>query len=127
VGPRLLILGIANPVQPTLIGQISALPGLVKDIAVYGSYAYVACYDSGLHIVDVSDPAHPAEIGSYDAPGLAEGVAVSSSYAYVADNWEGLRIINISDPTRPSEVGFYDTPGGAADVAVSGSYAYVAD
>jgi hypothetical protein len=92
-----------------------------------GSYAYVADGDSGLRIINVSDPAHPGEVGFYDTPGYAYGVAVSGSYAYVADGDSGLRIINVADPAHPSEVGFYDTPGYAYGVAVSGSYAYVAD
>jgi hypothetical protein len=82
---------------------------------------------SGLRVIDVSDPAHPTEVGFYDTPGYARGVAVSGPYAYVADGGSGLRVIDVSDPAHPTEVGFYDTPGYAYGVAVSGPYAYVAD
>jgi len=77
--------------------------------------------------VDVSDPAHPVEVGFYDTPGSAEGVAVLGDYVYVADGDAGLRIVDVSDPVHPAEVGFYDTPGYALGVAVLGDYAYVAD
>ena len=33
--------------------------GEAKDVAVAGSYAYVANLDSGLHVIDVSSPASP--------------------------------------------------------------------
>ena len=78
-------------------------------------------------MVDVSNPASPFEVGSYDTPGYAYGVAVAGSYAYVADEDAGLRVVDVSNPSAPFEVGSYDTPGYAYGVAVAGSYAYVAD
>jgi hypothetical protein len=35
---------------------------------VAGDYAYVTDWDSGLRIIDVSDPAHPVGAGSYEVP-----------------------------------------------------------
>jgi PKD repeat protein len=98
-------------------------PAISYDVAVSGTYAYVADNSSGLRVIDISDPANPTEVGFYDTPGYANGVAVSGTYAYVADS-NGLRVIDISDPAHPTEVGYYDTS--AANVAVSGTYAYVA-
>jgi hypothetical protein len=54
-------------------------------VAVSGHYAYVADWDAGLQVIDVSDPANPRRVGGYDTPGYALGVAVSGNYAYVAD------------------------------------------
>ena len=90
-------------------------------------YAYVADTYDGLRVIDVSNPAAPFQVGSYDTPGLAQGVAVAGSYAYVADGDAGLRVIYVSTPAAPFEVGSYDTPGYAWGVAVAGAYAYVAD
>ena len=78
-------------------------------------------------MINVANPAAPAEVGAYDTPGCAWGVAVAGSYAYVADWASGLRVINVANPAAPAEVGVYDTPGYATGVAVAGSYAYVAD
>ena len=83
------------------------------DVAVSGDYAYVADYDTGLRIINISNPASPSEAGFFDTGGLASGVAVSGSYAYVADDSSGLRILNIANPASPTPVGFYDTPGNA--------------
>ncbi|MEO0112951.1 MAG: hypothetical protein ABIK80_03215, partial [candidate division WOR-3 bacterium] len=57
-----------------------------------GSYAYVADEDSGLRIIDISDPQNPQEVGYYDTPGEARGVYVSGSYVYIADCSVGLQI-----------------------------------
>ena len=42
VGPRLVILDMADPARPTAVGQSAVLPGVIRGVAVAGSYAYVA-------------------------------------------------------------------------------------
>ena len=126
VGPRLVVLDISNPANPTVVGQTEVLPGVVQGVAVAGNYAYVAAGGS-LHIINISDPAAPSEAGYYNTRGWAHGVAVAGNYAYVADGSSGLCVINVSDPAAPTEAGFYDTPGWALGVAAAGNYAYIAD
>jgi hypothetical protein len=99
---------------------------LADEVAVSGSYAYVAD-GGGLRVIDISTRSDPREVGHYNTPTWAEGVAVLGSHAYATDKEEGLRVVDISNPSNPTEVGYYDTPGSADGVAISGSYAYVAD
>ena len=47
------------------------------DVAVSGLYAYVAAGGAGLLVVEISNPGHPIEAGSYDTPGYARGVAAT--------------------------------------------------
>ena len=49
-----------------LVGQIG---GDIHDVVLQGHYAYVAVWNRGLRIINVSDPAHPTEAGFYDRPG----------------------------------------------------------
>jgi hypothetical protein len=126
-GFGLTILDISIPSAPEVVGRLEFLPDIVHGVAVAGNYAYVADGESGLRVIDVSDPTDPSEVGFYDTHGSAGDVAVVGDYAYVADGSFGLWVFDISDPTSPTEVGFYNTPGSASDVAVSGDYAYVAD
>jgi hypothetical protein len=95
-------------------------------VAVVENYAYLADGGDGLRIIDVADPAHPAESGSYATPGYAQDVALAGNYAYLADEI-GLRIIDVSDPATPGETGSCETPGNAQGVALAGNYTYVAD
>ncbi len=120
------IVEISNPASPTEVGFYVS-PGVVIEVTIAGTYAYLAAQNGGLHIIDISNPATPIEAGFYDTPGTSWGVAVAENYAYVADWDRGLRIIDISNPASPTETGSYDTPGNAIDVMVAGSYAYVAD
>ncbi|MDK9699164.1 MAG: hypothetical protein OEM52_03295, partial [bacterium] len=96
-------------------------------VATAGDYCYVSLGNSGIRIVNTTNPAHSQELGYCDTPGSALELAVADSFVYVADGSFGLRIINVADPTNPHEVGFYDTPGIANCVAISGNFAYVAD
>jgi LVIVD repeat len=44
--------------------------------------------------IDVSNPANPVLLGSYDTPSDATGITVSGAVAYVADHGSGLQIID---------------------------------
>jgi hypothetical protein len=96
-------------------------------VQVIGNYAYVADYDSGLQIIDISNPLTPTIKGNYNTSGFATGVQVLGNYAYIADVNSGLQIIDISNPLTPTLKGNYDTSGFATGVQVVGNYAYVAD
>ena len=61
-------------------------PGDARTWPISGTHAYVADGDSGLQVIDITDPASPQIVGSVDTPGSAEDVAVSGTHAYVADD-----------------------------------------
>ena len=121
-----LIASAAAADCPEFVGSVDT-PGYARAVAVSGGYAYVADYQSGLRVIDVSTPSTPVEVAFVDTPDHAQGVAISGGYAYVADYRSGLRVIDVSPPSTPVEVGSVDTPGTALGVALSGGYAYVAD
>ena len=85
----------------------------------------MADYESGLQVIDISDPANPAIIGNYDTPGDAFSVTVAGDCAFVSDYTAGLQLIDISDPTNPSLLSNC-TAVWANDVAIEGDRAYVA-
>ncbi len=98
--------------------------GVGVGVAISGTHTYVADGDSGLQVIDITNPQSPQIMGSVDTPERALGVAVSGTHAYVADWKSGLQVIDITNPQSPQIVGSVDTPGNALDVAVSGSHAY---
>src|SRR5436190_20275969 len=63
--------------------------GNAMDVAVAGHYAYAACSEKGLQVLDVSHPAAIVRTGSIDTGGNAVGVAVAGNFAYVADGYAG--------------------------------------
>lgn len=48
---------------------------------------YVSYWDSGLRIVDVTDPAHPVEVGSYDYPGQPGNCCAHYAAATPSGDW----------------------------------------
>jgi hypothetical protein len=105
-------------------------PGLARDVVVSGSHAYVADWDSGLQVVDITDPEDPQIIGEVDTPfydlgGGAYGVDIAGSYALVANAYTGLLTIDITDPHVPQIVNTMDLNLSAEAVVVSNDLAYV--
>jgi hypothetical protein len=100
---------------------------------VVGGRAYVADADdlsgnSSLRIVDVSDPAAPAELGALAIPDHMGDVEVVGGLAYVAAFSSGFRIIDVSDPAAPVErgaLGTFESTVGEIDVV--GGLAYVTE
>jgi hypothetical protein len=112
------------------------IPGVTESVVVVDGIAYVAGGgtsdpgDSGLRVIDVSDPTAPIEIGAVNTPGNANMVVVVDGLAYVADRpnpppFNSLRIIDVSDPAAPVEVGAIDMLNTVLDFAVADGFAYV--
>ena len=55
--------------------------GTANGVFISGNYAYVADGDSGLAIIDISNPANPGTPVYEDTTGTANGVFISRKYA----------------------------------------------
>ena len=126
VGLRLIVLDLSDPTSPREIGSSAPFADFVRDIAVSGTFAYVAAGGAGLRVLSVSDPTRPMEVGSIQLRGYAEGVAVSGATVVLADGPYGLRVIDVSNPSNATEVGSAFSLNYAFKVAIDGHYAYVA-
>jgi len=116
---------VSDPYDAGIIG--SCWGGCYNDIFVYGNYAYLACAENGLGIIDLSNPSEPFDIGAYETRGPARDVFVAGHYAYVAERNSGIEIFDISEPADPIQAGSFDTPGYARRVYVQDDLIYVAD
>ncbi|MDA3834179.1 MAG: hypothetical protein PF495_12370, partial [Spirochaetales bacterium] len=120
------IINISDPLKPRLLGNY-VTGGIAAGVDVIGKTAFVAD-TKGLHVLDVTDPQKPSQIGFASSTSLFS-VTVSGSYAY-ASNYDltQMKIFNISNPKNPTLVSTYNTGSAsyAKDIGVSGSYAYIA-
>jgi len=109
-----------------IIGSYSFGAGACpRDVSVSGTTAYVADVTRGIHVLDVSNPTSPVEIGADPTVGTS-AVQVGSGYLYATGS-NRFRILDVSTPSFPVEVGSRSTEGIAYDVDVAGRYACVAD
>ena len=97
----LVVLDIRGEMPVTTWVQSSDGAGGVN---VKGGRAYVAGYDRGLEIFDLSNPDSPNLLGTLRTPGNAWDVWANAGYAYVADMNEGLTIVDVSTPSSPRHV-----------------------
>ena len=100
---QIYIIDVSNPTAPTEVGSYDLLdPGNAYPMAVSGNYLYVEFsepwdprHPSGpgsLHILDISDPIDPGEVGFYK-PSYASDVEVAGNYIYAANGNYGLLVL----------------------------------
>jgi len=124
-GDGLRVLDVADlSTTPFEVGFLNS-PWEPSDLAVESGHAYVTVPDSGLRIIDVSDPTNPVEAGVLDTVWEAHDLEVSNGFAYVADGAGGLRVIDVTDSGNPTEVGILESDIDVMNVAVDGSLATV--
>jgi hypothetical protein len=77
------------------------LPGEAQKVKLSGNYAYLACRQSGLQIVDVSNPTAPVMVGSYDTSGYATNLDIWNNYLVMSSGGGGIYLFDITNPTNP--------------------------
>ncbi len=116
----------ANGIQ--LVGQDHMSWKGVRDVVKVGNLAYLAVEQTGMVIMDVSDPMSPIELGYSPTAGLDWTVKIAGTYAYVADSWDDeVAVIDISDPTYPVRLASVEFGSAVYDVEISGNYAFAAN
>ena len=100
-------------------------PGRAVGLVVRNQTALIADSESGLQIIDISNPNAPENIGSIDTPGIASQVALFENAAIVADNDNGVQIIDILNPEISNLMASMDMNGDATGIQVMNNIAYV--
>jgi len=101
------------------------------DIFVDDTLAYLTCNadyektDSGLIILDISDPAAPGVLSTQTTFSGAIGVTVRQGVAYINEGASGFELINISDPESPARLGDFKAIE-SLNHTIAGNRAYLA-
>ncbi|MFI0606834.1 MAG: LVIVD repeat-containing protein [Anaerolineae bacterium] len=101
----LVIVDLADPRAPRLVGGPVAGSARPYDIAVSGDHAYVSYYDSddtpgGIDVFDVADPRSPRRVASLELTTGVFPVAAEGDVLAVIANRE-LWLIDIANPRDP--------------------------
>jgi hypothetical protein len=116
---------ILNRSSGAMISELD-LPGEANKIKVHGNYAYIACRQEGLQVVNISDVQNPALVYSFDTTGYANSVSVNEHYALVGSGGGGAYLFNIMNPQRIRLLENKTTAGYVNDVAIDGTDAILA-
>ncbi len=85
-----------------------------RGLALSGTRLYVANDAGGLRVLDVTDRAHPVEIGKYINPGVVNkpqaynSVVIHESLAYLAVDYCGLELVDVSSPASMTQRGWWN-------------------
>jgi len=117
IGRYIVNVWSCNRVGSTILG--------FTDVKIKGYYAYATDWD-GVYVINVSNPAAPIVITSYDL-GMAAGISISGNRAYVSSNYDsyGIHVFDITSPYVLTELGTIPIYG-LGTIFVSGEYAYTA-
>jgi hypothetical protein len=135
----ILVFSLADPAHPELVSEYTeTLTSGVHNVFWVGSLVY--CVNDGtgdIHIIDLSDPAQPVEVGRWGLP--VEGrslhdVWVQDGVAYLSYLRDGLVILDVGGaghggtPEVPVLVSRIFYPGGPTHTALRyGDYVFVGD
>jgi hypothetical protein len=78
-----------------------------------------------LLVFDITDPAQPSHVGTFETEGAPAGLALAGNTAYVSATGQGLLSIDITDPSTPTRVGAADTGECSGSVELVDHRAYV--
>jgi hypothetical protein len=92
------ILDVSNPMD---IQQISsyAEPGNItaQDVFIHDQYAFLACFNAGLIILDISDINNPVKINQYNnGLGFCVDIFITDEYLFMVDWNKGIKILDYS-------------------------------
>lgn len=93
---------ILDPSDPGQIAVLAHLPlgGRAGAIEVAGSRVYTTDAQGQLVVIDVSNPASPALLGSLAGPFFPAGISVDGGLAAMVD-FDSLIVVDASDPGQP--------------------------
>ena len=136
----IVILDLSEPAHPAIISEYKrTVPGGVHNVWIEGDLVYaVHNGTSDIHIIDISDPAAPDEVGRWGMPESdhksLHDVIVQDGYAYLSYWDDGAVMLDVGagthggTPTEPAFVSRYKYPIGNTHTAWrAGRYLFVGD
>ena len=132
------IVDVTDPAHPALAATISEEAHTVAVESRNGKlYAYLGNYDATCPIYDVSDPLHPAKLGSFVTTGqMVHDLSVDHGIAYLNAWDEGFQVVDYTNPASPQLLGKWaptptrtshsnwTTMAGGKHIALHGEEAY---
>ncbi|WNG62169.1 hypothetical protein F0U59_51320 [Archangium gephyra] len=105
-GEHLRVLDITDPANIVKIGEFQLRPEVsIHNMLLVGKKLYVAWYQEGVRVLDVSNPTRPTQVAHYNTwrerdedPGVYFGGAIGiripgDGFIYLVDTWRGLLIL----------------------------------
>lgn len=120
----LRIFDVTDPASPAEIAHYDTCPS-AGGVAANGTLAAVACHDGSLHVVDLTVPTLPVQLGVWSDPErflTGHRVAFDGHRVWFAHS-DGVDLVDVSDPAAPRRLALADLANSARgiDLAADGS------
>jgi len=136
----IVILDLSEPAHPAIISEYKrTVPGGVHNVWIEDDLIYAVHNGTrDIHIIDISDPAAPDEVGRWGLPPSdtksLHDVIVQDGYAYLSYWDDGVVMLDVGagthggTPTEPAFISRYKYPAGNTHTAWrAGRYLFVGD
>jgi hypothetical protein len=120
-GGGFYVIDIADPENMCVVDTVWLW--ISYGVTTEGGYGYIVTNDY-LRVLDLSDPAHPAQIASCIPGAFCRNLTVRDGLAYVVGG--GLEVFDVSNPYVPVSLGCADLPGISRDIVLWEDYAFIA-
>ena len=91
------IIDVHDPSNPTYVSSWNDPHNWPESVQAVGDRVYVADWEGGVQVLDVSDRAHPTRLTFCPTSG-ARGIWVDGDHAYVADRGSRLTVVQLDHP-----------------------------
>jgi hypothetical protein len=120
------IYDLTVPEAPVFLTEVPTDPNC-QDLAIADAVLHAVNSNNtgaGLTLTDVSDPAAPVPLSTFDTTNGTMGLGIDGDLCVLANGFGGLRTVSVADPLAPALLG--DLPFGAlaTDVTPIGSVAF---
>ena len=124
----LFIFDVIDPVNPVELGSWYS-SFRIDDFFISGDLAYLARWQAGMTILNISDPSTPTLVSEFIHLQKSVGaVEVVGNYAYLGlYAGAGLQIVDVTDPSQPFVLGGMDTAGVCLGLTAGPGFLYLAD
>jgi hypothetical protein len=120
----LVVLDYTDGDTPVEVGRLT-IPGRMGQLKLANGVAYLLAYETGLYIIDISDPAEPEILSLYENDSATWGYDITSRYAYLpVDHSSQIQIVDITDPYAPFLFVHHDMGHTLYDIKVHGGHVY---
>ncbi len=119
------VFDISDPTNPIRIVTDSSFYNGAYEITIHGEYAYILG-GYGIHIVDISNPSIPTEVGTYSLPFRCTRLRFVDDLLFATGQGGYVAVLDISNPIAPLLIGFHSISRDAYGVDVAEDNIFVA-
>ncbi len=126
---ELKLIDVSDPANAFEVGSIG-IPSWPSGMRIANDLAYVV-HQSGVEVVDISDPTTPGRVSAYPSRGDAYAMALTPGGTLVYPSVNGtanpveLHVVDTNTLPQPYISSWFETVGGADPMVIEGSVAYV--